>query len=111
MIQSATPNESSSNVLDERGAVRHQIRLTRTATTTLHGDFVVTVLNISTTGALLETPLKLRPGTPVTITIDGAMNFVGWVTWCGHGFAGLEFANPLLKAVVDYIVAISAHCH
>ncbi|WP_242154852.1 MULTISPECIES: PilZ domain-containing protein [unclassified Sphingomonas] len=111
MIGSTAAQYGGSASFDERRAERHQLRLTRTATTSLIGDFVVILSNLSRTGVLIETPVKLRPGSAVAITIDGAMIFVGAVTWCGYGFAGLEFANPVLNEVVDYIVAISKRAH
>jgi len=53
----------------------------------------VKLRNISSMGALVDCPLAVAPGTPLTIDIVGVGPVLGVVRWAQSGKFGLRFDN------------------
>ena len=69
-------------------------RLMRRAITCIDDETVeVKLRNISSMGALVDCPLAVAPGTPLTIDIVGVGPVLGVVRWAQSGKFGLRFDN------------------
>lgn len=85
---------------DERAAVRRSLRLGVSAYSS--GDVAVAlILNISETGLLIETGLKLAVGETLHVEIPEASASTARVVWTEGLQAGCEFVSPLSTAAVS----------
>ena len=85
---------------DERAAVRRSLRL-RVSAYSSDDVAVALVLNISETGLLIETGLKLAVGETLNVDIPEASASTARVVWTEGLRAGCEFANPVAAAAVS----------
>jgi hypothetical protein len=85
---------------DERTAVRRSLRLGVSASSS--GQITMAlILNISETGLLIETLLKLAEGETLEVEIPGAIETTARVIWTEGFLAGCEFARPVSLAAVS----------
>ena len=91
--------------IDERKAARLPLGVTVMADSNLSGELAVTIVDISTLGALLKTASKLTVGSFVTLKMNDTLTYGGWIAWTKGDFAGLDFANAMPEAVVRRLSA------
>lgn len=85
---------------DERAAVRRSLKLGVSAYSS--GDVVVAlILNMSETGLLIETGLKLAVGETLHVQIPEASASTARVIWTEGLLAGCEFVNPVSTGAVS----------
>ena len=65
------------------------------------GRAVCKVVDLSATGARLQTYLTLRPGAWITLIIPGCDLISAQVVWSREFVAGCQFKRPLPKTLVD----------
>ena len=85
---------------DERAAVRRSLRL-RVSAYSSDDVAVALILNVSETGLLIETGLKLAVGETLNVDIPEASASTARVVWTEGLRAGCEFANPVATAAVS----------
>lgn len=77
-----------------------------------NNPFPARVLNLSTTGALLESRADLDPGELVTFTC-GTIKSIATVVWCAGDALGVTFPGDLdpddVRRQVDRTAALHAH--
>jgi hypothetical protein len=105
-MRSAAKRTTVFDSLDEREAERQPVRLVLRAKSALRDDHSVTMLNVSNIGALISTSTRLPVGSFMTLVVEDSMTYGAWIVWCGCGFAGLSFANPLPDPVVDHLAEL-----
>jgi len=110
-MRSAAKRTTVFDALDEREVERKPVRLVVQAKSALRDDHSVTMLNVSNIGALISTSTRLPVGSFMTLVIKDSMTYGAWIVWCGCGFAGLSFANPLPDAVVDHLTELGRRRH
>lgn len=85
---------------DERAAVRRSLRLGVSAYSS--GDVAMAlILNISETGLLIETVVKLAVGETLQVDIPEASVSTVRVVWTDKLLVGCEFVNPVSTGVVS----------
>jgi hypothetical protein len=86
--------------IDERAAVRRSLRLG--VQTHRSGNIAMAlILNISETGLLIETVVKLEVGETLHVEIPEASASTARVVWTEALLAGCEFVNPLSARAVS----------
>ena len=66
----------------------------------------VALTDISELGCQIASLQKISVGSFVTLTVPNTTSFTGWVAWKGEGAYGIDFAHPLLPAVVAPVVEL-----
>lgn len=61
----------------------------------------ITVVDLSTGGAGVETGSYVQPGSRVWLKLPGLQSWPARVAWCEGSRAGLSFDSPLHPAVVE----------
>jgi hypothetical protein len=91
---------------DERKALRIQAQLTAELKGERLDPSSVTLTDVSELGCQIASAQKISVGSFVTLTVPNFTSFTGWVAWKGEGAYGIDFAHPLLPAVVERIVEL-----
>lgn len=80
---------------ERRAARRHMSVFLLARVTTGQHQALGRVLNLSQTGAKIETRLKLRPGDRLTLEIRSDLKAAGTVRWAGDQSFGVEFDHTV----------------
>ncbi|MGE3692214.1 MAG: helix-turn-helix domain-containing protein [Novosphingobium sp.] len=82
---------------------RRTLRLDTLGALATGGAAGVRIHNISVSGLLLETPVELAEGEILAVDLPLAGLRQARVVWCGQGFFGCEFAEPLTQATLSAV--------
>lgn len=85
----------SSEAAERRTAKRHMSVFLLAKVTTEQHQALGRVLNLSQTGAKIETSLKLRAGDALTLEIRSDLKASGTVRWSRNQSIGVEFDHPV----------------
>jgi transcriptional regulator with XRE-family HTH domain len=91
-LKRAEPGES------RHGAARRKLQLDLVGETGAAGAANVTVLNISTAGALLRTAESLRVGERIRLTLPNGEAAAAKVVWTSDDLFGCRFEKPISQA-------------
>jgi hypothetical protein len=69
---------------------------------------IVTVVNVSASGLMVETECSPRIGEKVGVRISGADPLVGYVRWVREGRFGIDFGEPAIQ-LIDEESAVHPH--
>lgn len=89
---------------DRRGSPRRKLRLAARGTSASVGIVRVIIHDLSESGLLLESPLKLERGECLEVQLPEQGPTVATVVWRSEHFAGCQFASPISPAAVSTAV-------
>lgn len=95
--------EDSEPKSDSRRSHRRALRLGASAAAE-----PVTILNISKTGMLVESPAPMLIGTTFTVVLPHVGSFVAEVVWSRGEFYGCEFDRPISLAALSAAVLLGS---
>ena len=81
---------------DQRSEPRYEDVIQRAVLIFRAQEHVVPVLNISSRGAMVETPIVPRIGETVDIRFEGCSRIKGFVRWVRDGRIGLNFGHEIV---------------
>jgi hypothetical protein len=90
---------------DRRWTIRSSVKLDAQFRPRWQRGIGVRIGNLSSEGCGITGPENLVVGTYSWIILPTLESRYARVAWCDRGAAGLEFADPLHKAVADMIIA------
>jgi hypothetical protein len=93
---------------DRRGAERWRIRLGARRLDSKNSDQLLTILDLSSTGILLETDQPLGPGTHLIIEMAGDVIKICKTVWNSGKFHGATFSEPLTDAELRDLIGASS---
>jgi hypothetical protein len=83
-------------VIDQRSEPRYSGIVERAVITFRNQDHIVPVINISTRGTMIESPIMPRIGESVVIQFEECTPIHGFVRWVRQGRVGLNFGHEIV---------------
>ncbi len=80
---------------DDRRSLRTYVQMRATLAAAPGKRVEVSVVNVSASGMMIETPANFVPGRPVSVDVESIGTFTGKTAWARDGHIGLTFDKPL----------------
>ncbi len=93
---------------EKRRSVRNRTAIRATLEGVGSDALAVVISDLSSGGFRTTVDQKLRPGTPVTLQMEGFTPVEAFVVWQDGDEVGCRFVSELHPAIVDAAIAVSA---